>query len=250
MQVIIPMAGKWQRFKDQGYDKPKYLLDTLWKTIIENIISNFDKKNDIFLFICNETDFNNNVLNKLLEELKINYKIVSIAEHKLWPVYTVLKAENYIHDDLPTIVNYCDFLWVWDYKDFRNKIQDYDGGVICYKWFHPNLLWPDLYAWVKVNSLNELIEIKEKHCFTKNKMDTFQSSWTYYFKNWEVLKEYHKKIIKEGRTCNGEFYTSVIFQLMKEDNLNSLVYEIPKFLQLWTPKDYEEYKYWEDIFRK
>lgn len=248
MQIIIPMAWIWNRFKEAWYKKSKYLLEIKWKSIIEKIINNFDIKNDIFLFICNKDDEKNNNLKLLFDWLNINYKLISIENHKLWPVNTLKQAEKYINLELPTIVNYCDFYWKWDYENFKNKIKNYDWSIVCYKWFHPHLLHSNLYAWVKTNNENELLEIKEKFSFTKNKMDTWQSSWTYYFKNWVILMKYINELIEKNIKCNNEFYVSLLYNLLKKDWLNTNIFQIDYFLQLWTPKDYEEYKYFESIF--
>lgn len=248
MQIIIPIAWIWKRFKDKLYKESKYLLKIQWKTIIEKIISNFDTKEDIFLFICNKEDYKKNQLNNIFNWLNINYKLISIKNHKLWPVHTIYEAKKYIIWDLPTIVNYWDFFWKWDYNSFKEKIKNYDWSVICYKWFHPHLLHSNLYASVKANSNNELIEIKEKFSYTENKMDSWQSSWTYYFRNWEILLKYINEMIEKDIKCNEEYYASLLYNLLKKDWLNTLVFEIPYFLQLWTPSDYEEYKYFENIF--
>lgn len=250
MQIIIPIAWLWQRFKDKWYNQSKYLLKIEWKTIIEKIIKNFDIINDNFIIICNKIDYKYNNLNIIFNSLNINYKLIVIKNHILWPVYSLKKAEKYINLELPSIINYWDFYWEWNYNDFKNKVKDYDWSIICYKGFHPHLLNKNLYAWVKTNNKNELIEIKEKYSYTKNKMNTWQSSWTYYFKNWKILIKYINECIDLNIKCNNEYYVSLLYNLLKKDWLNTLVYNINKFLQLWTPEDYEEYKYYEDIFYK
>lgn len=250
MQIIIPMAWLWSRFLEKNYDTPKYLLDLHWKTIIEKIISNFDIENDIFLFICNSNDYKKYNLNKLFKSLWIKFNIIKINNHKLWPWYSIKSAENYINDKLPTIINYCDFFWYWKHNDFVKNIHNKDWIVICYKGFHPHLLKNNLYASVKADKNNNIIDIKEKYCFTKKLTDSYQSSWTYFFKSWEVLKKYNNILIENNITCNWEFYISMIYELMLKDKLHLSVYKIPYFLQLWTPEDYEEYKYFEEYFIK
>lgn len=81
----------------------------------------FDIKNDNFLFICNENDFSKNKLKELFDNLKISYEIISIQNHKLGPVYSLIQAKNYIKDLENVIVNYCDFYWNWDYNNFKTK---------------------------------------------------------------------------------------------------------------------------------
>ena len=41
MQIIIPMAGKGQRFIDAGYSIPKPLISINGKPMVENVIKNF-----------------------------------------------------------------------------------------------------------------------------------------------------------------------------------------------------------------
>lgn len=250
MQIIIPMAWKGNRFKEKWYTKSKYLLEIQWETIIEKIIWNFDKKNDSYVFICNKEDYKKNDLEKLFNSLDITYKLIAIEGHKLWPVYTVVDVEDQIDLDMPTVVNYCDFFWEWDYTNFKKDVIGYDWAIICYKWFHPHLLHPNLYAWVRVNDKNEMIEIKEKYSFTPNKMDTLQSSWTYYFKSWKILIDYSKQLIKDEIKCNNEYYTSLLYNPLKDDWLKIIISEVDYFFQLGTAEDYEEYKYFESIFMK
>lgn len=248
MQILIPMWWIWRRFIDKWYNKSKYLLEIQNKTIIEKIISNYDINEDKFIFICNESIYSKENLTNIFNNIGINYKIIPIESHNLWPVYTILKAEEYINNNSPTIVNYCDFFWTWDYKKFKNEIYWYDWWIVVYKWFHPHLIHDNLYAWVKTNNKNELIEIKEKFSYTKDKTKTWQSSWTYYFKSWKLLLDYSKELINKKILCHNEYYVSLLFNLLKKDLLSTIVYEIPYFLQLWTPNDYEEYKYRETIF--
>ena len=42
MNIIIPIGGIGQRFKDEGYDMPKPLINVLGKPMIYNVISNLE----------------------------------------------------------------------------------------------------------------------------------------------------------------------------------------------------------------
>jgi hypothetical protein len=48
---------------------------------------------------------------------------------------------------------------------------------------------------------------------------------------------------------NGEYYISLVYNLMLRDGLPVLVYDkIPHFCQWGTPEDMEEYNNWSTIF--
>lgn len=249
MQVIIPMSGQGQRFKDAGYKELKPLIKIHNQSIVEHIIDNFSPEDD-FIFICNEEHLTSTPMQEILEKKVLNAKIIAIKPHKLGPVYAVLQAFKAIKDDEPCVVNYCDFNWHWDYEDFKKTMQEtaVDGSIICYKNFHPHLIGENLYASVNTDSDNNMIEIKEKFSFTEEKMDSFQSSGTYYFKKGSYVKKYFQKMYDTKKTINNEYYVSMIYNYLKKDNLKVNVYEIPYFCQWGTPEDFEEYKFFADYF--
>ena len=79
-------------------------------------------------------------------------------------------------------------------------------------------------------------------------MDCPQSSGTYYFKTGEYIKKYFNAIYDDVNTLNGEYYVSLVYNYMIQDNKKIKSYDIPYFMQWGTPQDLEEYIYWKEIF--
>ena len=96
---------------------------------------------------------------------------------------------------------------------------------------------------------NKILEIREKEPFTDNKMDEFASTGTYYFKKGSYVKKYFKELIEKDININGEYYVSLVHNLLNEDNLVNLVYEIPNMLQWGTPLDLDMYSKQSDYYR-
>lgn len=250
MQIIIPMAGQGVRFIQKGYKDIKPLIKIDGKPVIEYVIRMFPGETK-FLFICNKEHLETTSLRKTLKSIAPKGKVVGIPPHNLGPAFSVIRAINFISEKDPVIVNYCDFHWVWDYKNFEKTVatNNCDGAIVCYKGFHPHLLGPNLYASCKVDEHNYLLEVREKYSFTRNKMDSYQSSGTYYFKSGNLLKKYCQLLIDKSLHVNNEYYASMIYSLMTEDKLKTYVYEISKFCQWGTPEDLEEFLYWSSYFR-
>jgi hypothetical protein len=96
-----------------------------------------------------------------------------------------------------------------------------------------------------------MVAIREKHSWHPDKKEDWTSSGTYYFKRGRDLKRYCTIIQDRPEwKIGGEYYVSQLFQLMREDGLRILVYEIPSMLQWGTPEDLAEYNYWSNYFRK
>ena len=62
MQLIVPMSGIGQRFKEAGYTKPKPLIKVEEKTIINHVYDMFPQVSSIF-FICNKNHLMDRSLN-------------------------------------------------------------------------------------------------------------------------------------------------------------------------------------------
>lgn len=51
--IVIPMAGRSQRFFDAGYDRPKYMLDLDGRSVFAHAVGSFERvfKHESFLFV-------------------------------------------------------------------------------------------------------------------------------------------------------------------------------------------------------
>lgn len=251
MQIIIPMSGLGTRFLEAGYTDPKPLIPVAGRPIIEYIVRNFSGETN-FLFICNQDHLDTTSMRSVLNRIMPSGRIVGITSEKKGPVWAVAKVFDQIKDDEPVIVNYCDFNWTWDYFDFKQTMANgnYAGGILCYIGFHPHLLGPNLYASCKVDENNNLIEIREKYSWTANKMESWQSSGTYYFKSGALLKKYYQQQIDQNVQLNGEFYASLTYNLLVRDHLAVHIYKIDQFCQWGTPEDLQEFVYWLEYFQR
>ncbi len=248
MKVIIPMSGTGSRFIKAGFTKHKSLLDVLDLPIIKHVIDLFDDSFE-FIFICSKDLVENSNVVNILRKFCKNCEIVIIDPHKLGPVFAVTKAFSFINDEEQVIVNYCDFNCLFDIREFlyyvkRNQL---DGCIPAYKGFHPHCLGSTNYAYLKeING--EVVEVKEKEPFTENRMDEYASTGTYYFSRGEYIKKYFKKLIHENININGEFYCSLVYNLMIKDGLKVKSFNIEKFMQWGTPQDFNEFKIWCNYF--
>ncbi|MCE1247380.1 MAG: NTP transferase domain-containing protein [Firmicutes bacterium] len=248
MQVIIPMAGQGTRFRNAGYNLPKTLIEVEGKPIIEHVIDMFPGETNI-VFIVAENQVEENSITDLLKKLVPTAKIAVIPPHKLGPVHTVAAAFDFIDDNEPVTVNYCDFSVLWDYENYKRTMASTkcDGCVTAYRGFHPHSLGNTMYAYMREKD-NYMLEIREKEAFTDNRMNEYASAGTYYFRTGALLKKYYDEALKLNMTTNGEFYASLPYNLMARDGLKVYIYELEKFLQWGTPEDLEEYLKWSDYF--
>lgn len=250
MHIVIPMSGIGKRFIDAGYKDPKPLIEVEGKPIIGHVVDMFPGESK-FTFICNGDHLANTPMREILQGLRPDGNIVSIPPHKKGPVYAVSHVYDLIKNDEEVIVNYCDFGKVWDYPAFLTdtRSRKADGAIAAYRGFHPHMLGSTNYAFMREED-RWMLEIKEKEPFTDNRMQEFASDGTYYFRTGEILKEYFNRTMERSDLeLKGEYYVSVVYNLLVEAGLKVSIFEIDHMLQWGTPGDLEEYNLWSGIFK-
>jgi len=250
VQIIIPMSGVGQRFINDGYKVPKPLIIVDEKPMIEHVTNLFPNETDVS-FICNSLHLNTTDMEKTIKGFCPTGKIYEVPlENREGPVHAVSLIFEHIKDDEEVIVSYCDYGTMWDYVGFLKDTRDRqaDGAIACYKGFHPHMLGTDNYAFLKEKD-RWMEKIQEKKPFTDDKMKEYASNGTYYFKNGKILKKYFQRLMDLKLKVKGEYYVSMVYNLMVEDQLNVSVFEIEHMLQWGTPYDLEVYEKWSLYFK-
>lgn len=263
MNVIIPMTGYGSRFVAAGYQELKPFIRVMGRPVIEWIVKDMYPADVNIIFVCRgEHLMKDAFMRERLLLLAPEAKIVSIEDWvKKGPVYDVLRgyrellAQQAIDAQEPCIINYCDFYMQWDYAAFAQEAAERgcDGAVPCYSGFHPNLLpEKNYYASCLTDAQDDLIEIREKYSFEKDKTKAKHSPGVYYFASGAVMEKYCQ-ILTEHEECaiNGEYYASLPYNFMVQDGLKVWVpVNVEYFCQWGTPEDMQEFVYWTDLIRK
>jgi NDP-sugar pyrophosphorylase family protein len=224
------MSGIGNRFIKAGYKVPKPLIEIGGKTIIEHVCNLFPGE-EKFTFICNAQHLAETNMREILKRIKPHAEIVEIPNHKLGPVYAVSQVFSTIQDAEEVIVNYCDFGTFWDYQDFlkHTRLRNADGAIPSYKGFHPHMLGSTNYAFMRDQN-QWMLEIKEKEPFTDNRQKEYASNGTYYFKKGAYVKKFFRELMEKENHLNGEFYVSLVYNLLVNTSSNLFLFILFKIL--------------------
>lgn len=256
MKIIIPMTGYGSRFVAAGYKDLKPFINVQGKPIIQWIIDGMYPDEEDIVFICRQEHLDTIPdMESKLKKIAPTAKVFAIEDWvKKGPVYDVLRASDYIDDNDQCIINYCDFYMTWDYRKFVNDVTERgcEGCIPCYTGFHPHLLIEkNLYASCLTDEEDNLIEIREKYSFEKDKTKAKHSPGVYYFKTGALLKRYCQKLVDSDQTLNGEFYASLPYNFMVQNGLQVWVpTNVDQFCQWGTPEDMADYLFWTECVRR
>lgn len=255
MKIIVPMTGYGSRFVMAGYKDLKPFIKVQGKPIIEWIVKGMYPNETNFIFICRKEHLDNDkTMKERLLKIAPTAEIFEVGEWiKKGPVFDVLRASEKIDDNEPCIINYCDFYMTWDWNKFKSDVinRECDGAVPCYTGFHPHLLREkNYYASCLTDENDDLIEIREKYSFEKDKTKAKHSPGVYYFKTGLILKKYCQKLVNSDQSINGEYYASLPYNFMVKDGLKVWIpSNVDKFCQWGTPEDMKEYLFWTEVAR-
>lgn len=249
------MTGYGSRFVAAGYADLKPFIKIEGKPILKWIVDRIYPGEKNILFICRKEHLDNNPdMEGLLKEIAPTSRIYAVDNWlKKGPVYDVLRASEAIDDCEPAFINYCDFYMRWDWRTFKQRLEerDPDGCVPCYTGFHPHLLvQKNFYASCLTDDHDNLIEIREKYSYETDKTKAKHSPGNYYFKNGKTLKKYCQLLVNSKQELNGEYYASMPYNFMVQDGLKVWVpTDIEYFCQWGTPEDMQECLYWLNLMK-
>lgn len=246
--LAIPMAGESKRFKENGYDTHKAFLNLNKTFILDQILNRFPLEFYCPIIICTFKQFKKykSKFDFLLKKYP-SLEVKIIEPHNLGPTYSVRQID--IDNNNPIVVHYCDFLVDMDYESIHKDLKK--GYILApfFRGFHPASLGTTTFCYMKLNPNKFLITLKEKSCFTNNRIEEPCSTGIYAFPKYEIFRHLADKLLLHPESWGfTEAYTSLCLNIAIENGFKVFCREVEKFICLGTPRDYEEYIYWENIF--
>lgn len=211
MNIIIPLGGKGERFRKQGYDKPKPLIKVLDKEILFYVIDNLSINDEDKIFIIynkdlNEYDFSNIIKNKYpnITLIKLDNDTKGASETVFIGLNEIIN--NYSFNKKSILIDGDTFYT----EDIINKFRIIDKNAV---FFTKNYDINPVFSYIKIDDENNIIDIKEK-----NKISDNANTGAYAFDDINILYNYAKYVVDNDIRFNNECYTSCIISEMMNNN--------------------------------
>ena len=227
MKILIPMAGRGERFEAAGYSFPKPLIDINGKTMIQVIVENLNFPAE-HIFICQKEHYERYSLKELLELISPKCSVIKVNETTEGAACSALLAKELINNDEELIIANSDQWINWHNEHFLTFLRnnDADGGVVTFISTHPK------WSFVKVNDEGEVTSLAEKKIISN-----IATVGIYYFKKGKYFVESAEKMIRKNIRTNNEFYVAPVYNEMIEAKKKILHYPIAEMRGLGTPED-------------
>ena len=231
MNIIIPIGGVGQRFKDEGYNMPKPLISVLGKPMIYQVINSLQLESTDTVYVVYHNhlkEFNFETLIKFYFP-KINIKFVSLDYLTKGAAETVLRGlETFTEDELndSVLLLDCDTFYsdniIGKYKNQSNK-----NTIFYFNSTDPK----PIFSYINLEN-DKVTEIVEKVKISDN-----ANTGAYGFESGAELKQYCSKILG----LDKEVYISCVYEEMLKDGKTIVGSKIDSFNCVGTPLQLKTY---------
>jgi UDP-N-acetylglucosamine 2-epimerase len=217
--VLIPIGGLGTRFKDNGYKRPKTLINVFGEPIIYHLINNLNIDDETLLYIIYNDEYKKyrfeDMLMKNYPEIHFKfYHLLYNTEGASETINIALRNINLTYD-LPILCLDSDIFYTedifktWNYQNVILYFDDYSEKP--------------LYSYIKYDNCEKIIDIKEKEKISNN-----ACCGCYGFSSYKQLLYYTQKILDENFKLGNEFYTSSCIKRMLQDKITFYGVKIKK----------------------
>jgi beta-phosphoglucomutase-like phosphatase (HAD superfamily)/dTDP-glucose pyrophosphorylase len=244
-QVVIPMAGNGQRFRNEGYTLPKPFIPVGGKPMIEWVIENmipnihckihfiFIVRDDHKQFMCFDTIFEG------IEKYKmgdVTYELIFTNGVTEGAACSVLLAESQLILDKPLILANSDQYVEWNSDSFYNCLlnKEYDGQILTF--YQPNEK-DSKWSYAKVYDETYVEKVAEKVWISPN-----ATVGIYGWSRAGDFVRYAKDMIAKNMRVNNEFYVCPVYNEAIEDDKKIRIKLCKGMWGLGVPSDLDIFK--------
>lgn len=200
LNIVVPMAGRGERFKKAGFDLPKPLLPVFGRPMIEVVVENLRPSRDHrFIFVCQKEHLRDHDLERILTKSGEKSVIIPIEAVTEGAACTVLLAENCINNDTPLMIANCDQFISTPIECCLDAMErgNYDGFIVTMSASDPK------WSFVRVNAGETVTEVVEKQVVSNE-----ATVGIYTYRRGRDFVAAAKAMIAADDRTNGEFYVA------------------------------------------
>jgi NDP-sugar pyrophosphorylase family protein len=226
--LLLPIAGKAQRFLDAGYTMPKALILAKNKHVIDWAMDSVDTTECNLIFMVRVDHVYNFSIDKILQQkFGEDITIIKLSKVTRGALETCTLAREHIDNDLPLIVYTPDvhFNPVFNPDTIS---ADSDGFLLTFTANSPD------HSYSEYGEDGVVTNVVEKEVISKE-----ANVGLYHFKSGKIFLKYADEMINNEIMYKNEFYIAPMYNLMIRDGLKITAANTEKMHVLGTPHQFE-----------
>ena len=226
--LLLPIAGKAQRFIDAGYTMPKPLILARNKHVIDWALESIDTSDCNLIFLVRVDHIYNFSIDKILKQkFGDDITILKVNTVTRGALETCTLAREHIDNELPLIIYTPDVHFGPTFNP--NSIStDSDGFLLTFTANSPD------HSYSEYGQDGMVTNVVEKEVISKE-----ANVGLYHFGTGKMFLKYADEVIKNNMLVKNEFYIAPMYNLMIRDGLKVTAANTEKMHVLGTPHQFE-----------
>lgn len=220
LTIIITMAGLGSRFKEAGYNIPKYKIiankKTLFEWSLDSLLGFKDNVKKIIFIVRKDDNAPSFILDKSRHYHYGDIEIIEINKPTDGQATTAMLAISHCDNSSPILIYNID-TYIEPYE-LKYEFLKGDGHIPC---FHSE---GNHWSFVKLNEKNQVIDVREKERISNN-----CSLGAYYFSSAALYMKLYKEYYENGtKKENTEKYIAPLYNHMLKMGLTVTISTVDK----------------------
>jgi NDP-sugar pyrophosphorylase family protein len=246
--LVIPAAGKGQRFIKEGYKTHKPLIEVSGKPmIVQSMLTH--PKHHCSQVIISKKNNSSKSLKKKIKKYFPKIKIFSLNKHTNGQAITCFETLKKENKEIPVTIGSCDTGLIFNEKKFLNLYNKLDTDVIVWatKNHSESIRNPKQFGWIKTKNKENIDYVSVKKPLKKIEGSPIILG-TFTFKKIEYFINSVNKMIKRKALVNNEFYIDTSINDAIKLGYNCKIFLVDDYLPWGTPNELKTFKYWQKYF--
>jgi len=226
------MSGRGSRFVQQGYAKPKPLIEFFGKPMVRHVLENLGLHNTFTLCVLREHYDADPALFAQLRDMAADLNIVFVDQVTQGAAETCLLAKQHIKPRETLFIANCDQMMVWDQDHFEEWLsaERLDGAMLTF--FKDTTA----YSYVEVDANGLAVRTAEKQVISPH-----ATTGIYVWTRGEDFVWAAEQMIADDVRVNGEFYVCPVYNwnIARGDRIG--IYPPQEHWPTGTPEDLDIY---------
>jgi NDP-sugar pyrophosphorylase family protein len=252
---IIPMAGRGQRFRDQGYVVPKPLIDVVGQPMIHRVLSclpGADKR----VLVVQRHQSQDKRLQAAIDSVSGETEVVCLDGITEGQAITALRgvmdaASPRVDLSAPILFAPCDTGYLYDVNAWLEAQAASADLIVWSAKGHLPAIWrPHMYGWLAVDQCGRVTDVAVKQPIPQMPLAAQQVvTGTFWFRDGETFLREIDELVSADDRVNGEFYLDSIARRMVERGAVVRAFCVDSYLPWGTPEELRTFEYWYQVHR-